>query len=69
MFKTMNKNRYIAPSTEVTKLLLQNHLLLNSVNSVEGLDGVTVSKNDFGGGDADVKSGSSYNVWEDDWSK
>ena len=63
----MKKNQYIAPAIEISTIVMESHLMDNSLTSVSGLDGVSNSNSDFTGGAADVKH--SYNVWDDDWSK
>jgi len=48
------KKTYIKPSIELNSIALEN-MLQYSVNSVRGLDGVSVNKSDFVGGAADGK--------------
>jgi hypothetical protein len=63
----MKKNQYIAPATLITKVTITSHLMQYSATSISGLEGVTLSSDEFKGGAADVKQ--SYNVWDDDWSE
>ena len=48
------KKTYIKPSIELNSIALEN-MLQYSVQGVNGLDGVSVSKSDFVGGAADGK--------------
>jgi hypothetical protein len=48
------KKTYIKPSIELNSIALEN-MLQYSAKSVTGLDGVSVSNSDFGGGAADGK--------------
>ena len=65
----MKKKVYISPDINVTLFVVESHLMDNSVETVGGINGMTVSQQDFQGGSVDVKSHGSYNVWNDDWSK
>ncbi len=54
--------QYVTPSTEVVTAHVQP-LLGNSIKNVSGIDGITVSDDDFVGGSADSRSGS---IWDDE---
>ena len=62
----MKKTTYSAPAITIVKINAANHLMEVSIQSVSGLEGVTLSTDAFTGGNADVKS--NYSVWDDDWS-
>ena len=54
--------KYIKPNLEVMNIKVQP-LMNNSVTTASGLDDVTISDSDFGGGDADSRS---YSLWDDE---
>ena len=56
---------YIKPFVLVTKIETQKPLAgSNTINSVSGLDDVSTSNTDFGGGAADSRRGGS--LWDDE---
>ena len=55
------KKVYFKPTIKLTTLDMQP-LMQNSLKSVEGLDGVTVSDSEFTGGTADSRS----SIWGDE---
>ena len=62
------KKTYIEPSLIINTIVIESHLMQNSVTSLSGLEGVSMGTEDFAGGAADAKA-SHYNVWDDDWSE
>ena len=62
------KKTYIKPTLEVAYLKVER-MLNNSANSVSGLDGVTMSKDEFGGGAADgkIRGSRSTDSFDDLW--
>lgn len=48
------KKIYLEPTIEVTRIEVQS-LIMNSVESVSGLDGVSTSDEELNGGDADSR--------------
>ena len=60
------KKTYIKPSVEVVCLELEN-MIANSVTGVSGLDGLSVSNEDFGGGAADAKGRGNADDFGDLW--
>ena len=61
------KKTYINPEMIVVPLMAK-HMIANSLQSLSGLDGVSMGDGDFAGGAADVKGLEfNTNIWDDEW--
>lgn len=59
------KQTYIKPSTNL-HVIKASQLICNSIRGVSGLDGVSTSNSEFGGGASDSRSDNSWNIWGSD---
>ena len=46
---------------------IATQVIANSLNDVTGLENVGIGTTDFTGGDADTKSITNPNLWDDEW--
>ncbi len=53
--------QYIKPTTSVEKIMLAK-MIANSISEISGVDGVTKSDSEYGGGASDTKS---RDVWSE----
>jgi len=56
------KQAYIKPSTTL-HAIKATQLICNSISGVSGLDGVSTSSSEFGGGASDSRSDNSWDIW------